>query len=1227
MGNRLTEETSPYLLQHKDQPVDWFPWGEEAFKKAQRENKPILLSVGYSACHWCHVMAHESFDDPAIAALMNNGFVNIKVDREERPDVDRLYMRAVQAFNQGRGGWPMTAFLTPEGQPFFGGTYFPPEAKADMPAFRDVLAHVRTLWTDRKSDVSSVIRDLQRILQPVTPAGAGLLAPEWLTPVVESANQNYDARHGGFGEAPKFPPHGLLWALSAHVLRCHDETSLSMFTRTLDGMAKGGMYDLLGGGFARYSVDVAWRVPHFEKMLYDNAQLIPRYVEAWQLTGEARYARIVRETVAWALDEMQLPHGGFAASQDADSEGSEGAYFVWTPDQLVDVLGAEDGRAVAALLEVTASGTFKDGTSVLRLSEPLEKLGKTERARFLRARTTLLDARRQRIAPDRDDKVIVSWNALMISALANAAGPLAESAWLDAAIRAADMVLKQCRDPSGRLMRTFKDGRVNVAAYADDVVNLLTACLDLWDATSDLRWLNEANSLADLLVQLFWDDEDGGFFLLGKDQPPLVAPSKPFLSNAEPAPNAMAALAFLRLARLSGDPARQEVAETILRMSQRYLNEAPQALGADVIAGSWLARGGIELAIVGDRTQPETQALLRVIERHPMPFAVRYVGPPLEDPAIPWLEGKTAIDGKPTAYLCEGYACQLPVHTPEELHGQLDGVFDRTASLTSREQDRAEAPALPQDPERWIGLREEAPLPEGYIGVLHFWTACSINARHVLPELTELEARYAVKPVRVIGVHASKFDHERERAVVEKAMERLGVRHPVLLDPDHDVWDAFGVRSWPTVVVIDRLGRVAALRSGETTADDLADLIDTLLAEDPAEEPTAEAAWDSVLAAGGQIPSDAHLEAPARARDEASITEESPKPLLDGPVPASNAVPSRPITEGVSLRFPGRVHVWPDAYLQEIGQAAQRVYIADSGNHRIIEAELRLKEGWPFLVPLRAFGNGEPGFTDGGAETSRFRNPQGIRRAETTLYVADTGNHALRSIDLITGKVTTLAGNGERGQGAVPRERLATPKDIALRSPWGVEVMIFRDEHLVFVTMAGSHQIWVYANGHIGMHTGNGRADHVDGPAAAAALAQPTDAALYGRYLLFIDSEVSSVRAVDPQSHQVVTVVGRGLFDFGDIDGGADVARLQHPLALTFAGEEVFVADTYNQKVKQIALSNGRTRTLAGGDGEFDEPSGIARAGAFLIVSDTNHHRIAAVRIDDGEVKAVPWAS
>ncbi len=1225
MGNRLTHETSPYLLQHKDQPVDWYPWGEEAFSEARAKDKPILLSVGYSACHWCHVMAHESFDDPAIAGLLNELFVNVKVDREERPDVDRLYMRAIQQLNQGQGGWPLTAFLTPDGHPFFGGTYYPTVAKAGLPSFRDVITHVTVLWQRRREDVQAMVKGLRPLLQPPSLSGAKLLAPDWFEPVVQSAKETFDARHGGFNDAPKFPPHSVLLVLSAYTLRSRDAQAQHILTRTLDAMSKGGMYDVLAGGFARYSVDAAWRVPHFEKMLYDNAQLVPRYLEAWQITGEPRFARIVRETIEWVQSEMRLGHGGFAASQDADSEGREGAHFVWTRSQLEEVLGPDKGRAIASLLDVTEQGTFEDGASVLRLPEPVEKLGRADRNRFLEARPALLEARRARPAPERDDKVIVSWNAMMISALARASRPLAEPVWLDAAIDAAEMILRDCRGAPGpdgrpgRLMRTYKDGRAHVPAYADDFANLLTACLDLWDATFDPRWLREANDLADATVELFWDEDDGGLFLLGKDQPPLVAPSKPFLSNAEPAPNGVAALAFLRLARLFGDESRQEVAETILRASQRFLPKAPQAMGADVIAASWLSRGGLEVAVVGDRTRPETQGLVREIDRHFLPFAVKYVGPVPDELGLPWLEGKSALDGRPTAYVCEGYACQLPVHTAEDLNVQLEGVFDRTTSLTSREQDRAVAPELPADRERWLGVPDGAsPLPAGRVGVLFFWSAGSINAQHVVPEITELEARYAEAPVRVIGVHAAKFTGERQRRTVEQARDRLGIGFPVLLDPDDEIWDAFGIRARPSVVVLDQLGRVAALRSGETSADDLADLVDALLEEGAADAPTAEATVEEAATLPPVELGPSSLDAP-----ELSSVSLPPAPPPVRPVTAPNLAAS---PDGVSLRYPGRVHVWPDAHVQELGEAARRVYVADSGGNRIVEAELRIKGGWPLLVPLRIFGSGEPGLEDGRAAEARFRNPQGLRRADETLYVADTGNHALRSINLITGVVRTLAGTGELGHGPVPRDQLAKPLQVRLRSPWGVEVMRFRDEDLVFFTMAGSHQIWVYAGGHLGMHTGSGRREHTDGPAATAALAQPTDLILYGRYMLFVDSDVSSVRAVDLQSHQVVTVVGRGLFDFGDVDGTPDVARMQNPLAIAFAGEEVFVADTYNHKVKRIALSNGRTETLAGGEGELDEPSGIARAGGFLLVADRNHHRIVAVRQDDGELREVPWA-
>ncbi|MEC8422694.1 MAG: thioredoxin domain-containing protein, partial [Myxococcota bacterium] len=565
-ANRLSQETSPYLLQHAHNPVDWYPWGPEALEKAKAEDKPILLSVGYSACHWCHVMERESFEDEATAADMNSGFVNIKVDREERPDLDEIYMQAVQAFTGGRGGWPMTVFLTPEGAPFFGGTYFPDAPRHDMPSFRQVLAHVRRLWAESRDQVGRTTDELVAYLRDAgrLPAPASDIAEDTLARIAKAMETEFDETHAGFGEAPKFPPHGTLEVLLAHAALSGDASAEAMALDTLDAMARGGMYDLLGGGFARYSVDAEWRIPHFEKMLYDNGQLVPVYLDAWRRTGAARYRRVVTETCDQVLREMQHPEGGLASAFDADSEGEEGRFYVFTPRDLREALGVVDGLALAALCEITDAGTFEHGTSVLRLEVARDDLAPEQQALLDRCFPALKAWRDQRTWPGRDDKVITAWNALMVSALARAGAALDEDRYIEAAERATEFMLQEMV-VDGRLQRTWKDGRAHVPAFADDHAALTIALLDLFDATTDPFWLQEANGLATRTIALFWDDEGGGLFYTGHDAETLVSRSKRMLGGAEPSANGLAALAFARLAVLSGREELGAYADRIVR--------------------------------------------------------------------------------------------------------------------------------------------------------------------------------------------------------------------------------------------------------------------------------------------------------------------------------------------------------------------------------------------------------------------------------------------------------------------------------------------------------------------------------------------------------------------------------------------------------------------------------------------------------------------------------------
>ncbi len=1189
VANRLSRETSPYLLQHAHNPVDWYPWGPEAFAAARQLDRPILLSIGYSACHWCHVMERESFENEELAGKMNTSFVSVKVDREERPDVDELYMRAVQAFNRGHGGWPMTVFLTPDGGPFFGGTYFPAVARGGMPGFGEVLDQVATAWRERRADVDRTVGEVKQVLDSTgtLPRAAPALTRAWFEPVVAAAREDHDPVHGGFGTAPKFPPHGTLAVLLAYHARTGDPESLALATSTLDGMARGGTYDLVAGGFCRYSVDAEWRIPHFEKMLYDNAQLLPLYLDAWRLGAGAHHARIVREVVAWMLTEMRLPYGGFAASLDADSPEGEGAFYAWTPAQLREILGERDGGRTAELLQVTARGTFEHGTSVLRLEQPIERLDPTDAALLHTALPRLAAARADRPRPARDDKVVVAWNALAIGALARCGAALGEPAWVKVAVEAADFVLGRCT-VEGRLQRTFKDDRAHTPAFADDHAALGGALLDLFEATGERRWLMEAARLADVLVARFWDEAEGGLFYAGSDVPALVSRSHHPLGGAEPSANGLGALLFVRLAKLAGRDDLGAHADRIARSAQAWLTRAPKALGAEALAGAWLAEGGLEIAVVGDPAVQATERLLAEVRRRSLPFAV--LAPVREPvPEMPWLEGKEAVGGKPTAFVCESFSCLLPTQDPEELGRQLDRQARRSPLRAGVATDvRVRAPELPADPAAWIGTHVPLTLERlrGRIVVLDFWTYCCIHCLHVLPELRAIEQRFAGQPVVVIGVHCAKFSAEQIGDNVRRAMQRHDVRHPVVNDPDHRVWEEYAVSSWPTLVVVDSEGRIARTQSGESDRESLGALIEALLAE---------------------------------GREKGTLKAALPVP----------AVASDP---GAVLRFPGKVHVWPDALDQELGSDALSgglLYVADTGRHRILECRLgRADDGGPSATFVRAFGTGEAGLADG--LRPRFKDPQGMRRHDGILYVADTGNHALRAIDLDTGLVRTLAGDGTRGVGRPTVEELRNPKIARLRSPWDVEILGVRQKAIVVIAMAGSHQLWVWGEvrpgeGHLGLYAGSGIEDHVDGPAAAAALAQPSGLALLGRYVVFADSEVSAIRAVDVSAQQVVTVVGRGLFDFGDVDGTGEAVRFQHPLSVTFAGDVLYVADTYNHKVRSIGLTTGVTNTVVGGDPmALREPGGIARAGSWLVVADTNHHRLRAVDPRTRRIRDLP---
>jgi hypothetical protein len=681
-SNRLARETSPYLLQHADNPVDWYPWGEEALAKAESEGKPIFLSIGYAACHWCHVMERESFEDDATAALMNEHFVSIKVDREERPDLDGIYMDAVQAMT-GQGGWPMSAFLTPAGEPFYAGTYFPPEPRHGMPAFRDVLRSIAEAWHDRRDDVlGQGARVAQAIARASNVAAHDAeLDESLLDEAVASLRRGFDERWGGSAGAPKFPQPMTIEFLLRRAVR-GSLGAMEMVTTTLDRMAEGGIYDHLGGGFARYSTDERWHVPHFEKMLYDNAQLLQLYTRAWLVTRDDRHRTTAVETAEYLLREMQHPKGGFFSSQDADSEGVEGRFFTWSWDELTTLVGVNAARALGAAPEGNWLG--EDGpTNVLWRPRPIADIAEEAgadpaelAAQVDDARRVLFEARASRPRPSTDDKVLAAWNGLAIAALSEAGRAFDEPSYSTAAVRAATFVLEHLRDRSGRLLRSWRDGEPGVLGYSDDYALMASACLTLYESTFDLAWFEHALALIDDLRRLFADRTSGGYFQTGSDAAALLVRPKELSDNATPSGNSAAADALLRLAAFTGDGDLRTDAVSALRLVGGMLARAPSAFGTALCAVDRLAGPHREVAIVGDPGAIDTGLLVaETTSRRFLPNIVLAVaGADDADArrAIPLLRDRPAVGGAATAYVCEGFTCRLPVTDPAALGSQLD---------------------------------------------------------------------------------------------------------------------------------------------------------------------------------------------------------------------------------------------------------------------------------------------------------------------------------------------------------------------------------------------------------------------------------------------------------------------------------------------------------------------------------------------------------------------------
>ncbi|HVE32556.1 MAG TPA: thioredoxin domain-containing protein [Gemmatimonadaceae bacterium] len=680
MPNRLASETSPYLLQHANNPVDWYAWGPEGLERAKTENKPILLSIGYAACHWCHVMEHESFEDETTAALMNEHFVNIKVDREERPDLDAIYMQAVQAMT-GHGGWPMTVFLTPDGVPFYGGTYFPAEPRFGMPTFKRILTAVSDSYRNKPAEVARAaesVREMYDAAKEATRSG-GTLGAELLDRAYRSLADDYDEEHGGFGGAPKFPATMALDFLLRYWARTRTERALSIATNSFLQMARGGIYDQVGGGFARYTVDAIWLVPHFEKMLYDNALLVRFGAHLWQATGDAETRRVVEETIDWAIREMRAPDGGFYSSYDADSEGHEGKFYVWDAAELDAALG-NDAAIMRAYWGVRSGGNF-EGRNILfvatrdtralarRFSISLDELEEI----VARSKRTLYERRKRRVWPGLDDKVLASWNGLMVRGIAEAARAFGNDEYRRVAIESGTFLFEQMvRD--GRVLRSYKDGRARITGYLEDYASLALAALSLYELTFDAVWLARSRELGESIVRLFWDDDINAFFDTASDHEALVVRPRDVTDNAVPSGTSLAAELLARLAELYHDVDARRRATWIIETQFQTMQRYPSAFGHALGVADMLIHGAVELAIVGEPGAADFTRLERAAAERYVPSLVLAGGPPSTNNDIALLADREARDGHATAYVCRSYACEAPATSVELLVEQLERI-------------------------------------------------------------------------------------------------------------------------------------------------------------------------------------------------------------------------------------------------------------------------------------------------------------------------------------------------------------------------------------------------------------------------------------------------------------------------------------------------------------------------------------------------------------------------
>jgi uncharacterized protein YyaL (SSP411 family) len=688
MPNRLAKETSPYLLQHADNPVDWFPWGPEALERAKAEDKPILLSIGYAACHWCHVMAHESFEDEDTARLMNEKFVNIKVDREERPDIDGIYMQAVQAMT-GHGGWPMTMFLLPDGSPFFGGTYYPPDDRQGLPSFRRVLESVSDAYTKRRTQVSDTAGQLKEIYQTnlVRAQSEGALSPKLLETAYRSLLQKYDERNGGFGSAPKFPSTMALDFLLRYWKRNDTTHALDIASNSFQKMARGGIYDQVGGGFARYSVDASWLVPHFEKMLYDNALLVRLGANLWQATKDKEVLRVTVETVEWVAREMTSPEGGFYSSLDADSEGHEGKFYVWTEQELDALLGA-DARVFKVYYGVTRDGNFEGKNILFVRTDPgfaAKRAGVDEEmldAVLTRARRILYDARAKRVWPGRDEKILAAWNGLMLRGVATAARAFDRKDFRELAIKNADFLLNtMVKD--GRVMRSHKGGVTRISGFLEDHAAVALGFLAVYELTFDQRWVKAAEEIARATIEWFWDDTVGAFFDTAKDAEQLIARPRDVTDNATPSGTSLAIELLFHLSELEQNTEFRRRAAFMLESLADTMTRYPTAFGHLLGVADMELNGAIEVALVGDIRSAPFKALERAVAEQYVPALVVAGGAPMASSPVKLLNDRPLIDGKPAAYVCRAYTCDKPVTEPEALSGQLESAAKITPAAAA----------------------------------------------------------------------------------------------------------------------------------------------------------------------------------------------------------------------------------------------------------------------------------------------------------------------------------------------------------------------------------------------------------------------------------------------------------------------------------------------------------------------------------------------------------------